>query len=94
MGPYRSPQVPPEGREPPEGRDWARAPARLAAVALPLTVVGLVIMKTHAEHVRCGVSLGYRGYMRLLWGAPGLALVCSLGVAVLLLLGARFSPRR
>ena len=59
--------------------------ARIApAVALPCAVGWLVTIG-----VRRNPCSTWSSYLHLLWGAPGIALACSIGVTVLLLTSAR-----
>ncbi len=88
MDPYRAPADRPG---PPGSRGWRdrlRIVARvLLAIALPLGAGWLVTIPQ-----RRGLCPP-RSYLNVLWGAPGVVLACSLGVAWLLLTGTRFFSR-
>ncbi|XXT21036.1 hypothetical protein WME94_05630 [Sorangium sp. So ce429] len=53
------------------------------ALALPVAVGWLVTMDV--RRARCAPV----DYMRILWGAPGVAIACSVGVTLLLLTGVK-----
>jgi len=88
VDPYREPTQPPAPASSRPWRDRARWLARVVvALALPFGVGWLITMGV--RRARCSAV----SYVRLLWGAPGLALACSIGIMLLLLTGARFFRR-
>ena len=86
MDPYRAPERTPDPPNPSRWRERGARGARvILAVMLPFAVGWLVTIGVRRD--RCSPT----DYVRLLWGAPGLALACSIGITLLILTGTRLS---
>ncbi|XYH99501.1 hypothetical protein ACMHYB_06990 [Sorangium sp. So ce1128] len=84
MHPYRAPGQLPRAPKPLRWRERLGAAARvLIAIVLPLAVGWLVTIEV--RRARCAAV----DYVRILWGAPGVAIACSVGVMFLLLTGVK-----